>query len=250
MSSDPTTLARRVVHESLVYAIVVAVWVYKLRHAGLGSTLEMALVGAVLAAMLGGLRVGAGLLFAADPWVHRRVVIGGVPREFLWQCILEAVLASVIAGVVGACALALWSTFTDVALWSLAQTQGVLLGVFVASVGVGATWSALLKADRMAVAFGFLTWMPVMTAFAWVPSMLPHSSGTLGHAVNASPMMGVMSALDRRDVFWSPLFYGRFPYAEYAVHVHDAGVHMVVWLAVGICLLAANGWWLRRRWLA
>jgi hypothetical protein len=59
-----------------------------------------------------------------------------------------------------------------------------------------------------------------------------------------------MSALDRRDVFWSPLFYGRFPYAEYAVHVQGAGIHMVVWLLAGLALLAANGWWLRRRWLA
>ncbi len=250
MSSDRAVHLRRTLGDLALYALIVGVWTFKLRDAQLGSTLEVALVGAVLGAVLGGLRTGADLILAAEPWIARRAVVGDPPRDVLYRRVLDSLVGPSSAGLFGAVVASVWALMVDEGLWAVWLAHGVLLAVFLASAGIGAVWGRVLRADRLAICVGAMCWAPILTAFAWVPAVMPHSSEVLGHALNANPMMGVLSALGRHDVFWSPLFYGRVPYAEYAVHIRSAGIHLVAWLAAGTGLALVHAWRLRRRWLA
>ena len=242
MLPDAPRWLRFAARSAVVYGFFSALAVYWGWGLGFGSALDTALVGAVVPSALGGLYLGARLPMKALAWRSRRLPF----RALIETRDADAAGLRIAAGFWLIVFLA-WAVVVDKPIMHVLAAHGILAGSFLGSMGVGALWSLWTNSIRMSVFLGVLTWAPVWTAFIWMPAAFPPSMPVLNAAVNMNPLIGVMIALKQRGIFWNPLFYGRLPYADYAVQMRGAWFHFGLWAAVGILGAGAACLILRRK---
>ena len=125
----------------------------------------------------------------------------------------------------------LWCVIVKGSLPDTAKSFGVLLSVFAASTAIGLWWTTIFESGRVGAFFGVMTWTPLVTAFLWVPLLVPPTKTFLEIALNANPAAGVISALGAQKILWSPGIYERLPYAEYGAGFWNVPSHVFGWVA-------------------
>ncbi|MBM3216281.1 hypothetical protein FJZ36_15380 [Candidatus Poribacteria bacterium] len=232
---------RRVVCDTVLYVSTVVVWSVACRGLSLGSRLETSIIGLVACAVLGGLWTGASSALQQTEWRGEMLSMPTVPfaiahGPYVWRLASLGVVGAL--GGIGSIAWSLASHQTGVT--SMIRAHAVLAAVLLAAVGVGGTAAACLRSDRAAVSIGLIALTPIVTGFLWIPSALPETSGWLAVALNIHPAAGVISALGLQGILWTPYFYGKLPYAEYAVRIASPEALAAAWLGVGTAFIALH----------
>ncbi len=215
---------------------------------GIGSTLTVVMVGSTLSALVGGLWIGSAVERSLHAW---RACAGTMPRA-PWAALARGVsrpaalaaglwALSLLAAIVGS----LWSRETPAQV-ALAHT--VIIGLVVAGAGVGVWIESAIRAPRLTVVCGAVAWLVPLSAFLWAPGIVEPGRAVLERAVRVSPVAGVLAALGKRNIFWTPALYGTLPYADYGVQLGSATAQAAAWTCVGVGLLAGRCVLARAAW--
>jgi hypothetical protein len=234
-------LARASARGLSLHLVATACCYIVLHPLGIGSRVAVLMLGAVVSAVLGGLWIGAVAAHRLHEWTScsramPRAPWGAVANDVTRPvCVAGGVWLGSLIAIAGG---SLWSkqTASQVVL-----AHVVIVGPLVAATGVGVWLEWLVRAPKLTMAYGAVVWLVPMSAFLWAPSIVAHGRASLERAIHVNPASGVLAALGRQNIFWSPALYGTLPYADYGARLGSPVGQAAVWMGIGVGLLAARG---------
>ena len=234
-------LARASARGLALHLVTTACCYIVLHPLGIGSYVTVLMLGAVVSAVLGGLWIGAVAAHRLHEWASCSRAMPQAP----WGAVANDITRPV--SVAGGVWLGSLIAIAGGSLWSKGTAAQVVLALvvfvwpLVAATGVGVWVEWVVRAPKLTMAYGAVVWLVPMSVFLWAPSIVVHGRASLERAVHVNPASGVLAALGRQSIFWSPALYGSLPYADYGARLGSPAGQAVVWLCIGIGLLAARG---------
>ncbi|MDA1191444.1 MAG: hypothetical protein O3A46_07135 [Candidatus Poribacteria bacterium] len=224
------SLKRALIRAAILTVGIVAFTAISLRPIEFGTWLELVVLGWAVAALFVGMSRACDAVAIGFSPTRRTDGLSILPTT---TCLvtLTSMIATMTVGTTVA------AIITKASPLGVLKANFVIGGMMLAAYGTGLLCARWLRHARLGVAAGMLTWAPILTAFIWLPSLVPTSGKWLGFAVNINPLFGVVSALDKRQIFWLRVFYGKLPYAEYAVKMIGVWTHAAIWYTVGLSLI-------------
>lgn len=213
-----------------------------LRYYDAGSQYQIAVIAATGTAVSVGVFVGAHCAERRSTWRSRSALVrcrdGGIPFGVAFDLATGVALAGLCATL--AATLGVWCVVASESAFALLRAFVVQCSVSGASAAIAFVWSAAFGSLRTGALFAAMTWVPVATAFMWMPLLVAPSKWTLELALNANPLAGVFSALDAQKILWNPGIYDRLPYAEHGALLWSEQTHFVGWFVVAAVTVAGE----------